>query len=538
MSEPPDSPQAETSASETNAGESHLTWRLFGVVSAIAIFAVLLIAPLPSELADDGSQLLAPAARRLLAITAAMATLWFTEAIPVAATALIPLAAYPLLGIASAKETSGAYINHLTFLFFGGLVIAVAIEHWQVHRRIALRVMNVAGTSPRGLMLGLLAVSAGLSMWISNTATTMLLLPIGLALFDELDELMPGKSAKDKERLAVALLLAIAYGANCGGLATPVGTPTNAALLGFWPNSEALPGDGPSLGEWVVVAMPFSIVMLAVTAIVLGARLPRKTGEIDKSFLRERQERLGPPSGGAKTVMVVFVVTALLWVARGRIMAGDTLLWPGWQPALEAWMSIVLERDVTGMIHDSTVAMLASVILLILPGRRNDGTWTPLLDWPDVEKRVPWGVLLLFGSGFAIAASFESTGLADWTGVLAERFLSGASTIVVIAGAVALVTFLTELTTNVATISTLLPVLVASAVKLGIDPVLVAVPATLAASCAFMLPIATPPNAVVYGSGEVPLRRMIQSGVVLNIVSVILLTFFATTLLPAVLGAK
>lgn len=510
--------------------------RLLGISLAALLFALVMVVPLPSEVSPDGEILLPGSARRLLAVTVAMATLWFTEAIPVCATSLVPVAAYPFLGIASAKATAEPYVNHLTFLYLGGLIIAIAIERWQVHRRISLQVMRVIGTSPRGLMLGLLVVSAGLSMWISNTATAMLLLPIGLALIEELDDLVADENHAGRERLAVALLLAIAYGANCGGLATPVGTPTNAALLGFWADSDVLPGNGPSLGEWIVVALPFSCLMLGVTALVLGIGLPKGTGQVDKTFIDERLAKLGPMSGGAKTVLGLFVMTAVLWVTRGEIVAGERTLWPGWQPGLEGILSDTFGVDATGMIHDSTVGVLTCLLLFIIPGKRSDGQWAPLLDWDSTEKRIPWGVLLLFGSGFAIAAHFQSTGLDQWTGHLAEQAFAGASQIAVIAGAVAFVTFLTEFTTNVATISTLLPVLVASAVKLGIDPVLVAVPATLAASCAFMLPIATPPNAVVFGSGRVPIQRMIRTGITLNLTSILMLTILSMSLIPAVLG--
>lgn len=510
--------------------------RSLGLSAAILLFAILLFVPLPSEFAADGELLLPGPARRLLAVTVAMAVMWFTEAIPVCATAFLPLAAYPLLGIASAADASSPYVNHLTFLYFGGLVIAIAIERWQVHRRISLRVMQVVGSSPRGQMVGLLAVSAGLSMWISNTATAMLLLPIALALIDESAELSPDLDDRTRQNFAIALLLSIAYGSNCGGLATPVGTPTNAALLGFWAESPDLPGQGPSLGQWIVIALPFALLMLVITALLLGRGLPGASGQSSRDIIRERLQRLGPMCGGAKTVFGLFCLTAVLWVTRGEILAGETVVWPGWEKELEAVLRSTLGFETKGMIHDATIAMATCMLLFVLPGKRPDGEWTPLLDWDATEKRIPWGVLMLFGAGFTIAAAFESTGLDRWTGHLAEQTLAGASPIVIIGGAVTLVTFLTEFTTNVATISTLLPVLVASSVQLGMDPVLVVVPATMAASCAFMLPIATPPNAVVFGSGRVPIQRMIRTGIYLNIASIGLLTLLAMTLIPAILG--
>ena len=499
------------------------TFRPIRMLAAAAAFVLLIYVPLPAETGADGSPLLTGPARRLLAVTAAMAVLWFTEAIPVAATALLPVAAYPYLGIADSRAVAGPYINQLTFLFLGGMLLAAAIEIWDVHRRIALEVMRRVGTSPRALTAGLMLVSAGLSMWISNTATSMLLLPIGLALLSQLGELTPDLDKRQRTRLSVALLLAIAYGANVGGMATPVGTPTNAALLGFWDTAEQMPGPSPSVGEWFVVAAPFCGAMLLATTLVLTWRLPRGAADVEAEFFRQRLEKLGPLSGGGRVVLALFAVTATAWMTRRPIALGDVTVWPGWEPAVVDGLR-TLGIDADGFPHDSTVAILAAVLLFVVPGRTADGTRRPLLRWDEAESRLPWGVLLLFGSGFTIAAAFESTGLATWTGEVARQALDGAPQMVVVGGSALVVTFLTEFTTNVATISTLLPALSAMSQSLQIDPRLVCVPATLAASCAFMLPIATPPNAVVYGSGKLPLGRMIANGVLLNLLSVVLLT--------------
>ena len=306
-------------------------------------------------------------------------------------------------------------------------------------------------------------------------------------------------------------------------MATPIGTPTNMTLLGVWSESPLLPGEGPSVGEWFLVAAPFCVMMLITSFVVLTARLAGSSDGVPRDFFTQRLRDLGPISGGGRMVVTIFVLTAAAWMTRKRIEFGDLTLWPGWEPAAVSGLS-QLGIDARGMIADATVAGAAALSLFILPGRRTDGTVRPLLRWEEAERSVPWGVLLLFGGGFTIAAAFDATGLSAWTGEVTRQALDGSSETVVIGGAAALVTVLTEFTTNVATISTLLPALLAMSESLSIEPALVAVPATLAASCAFMLPIATPPNAVVYGSGRVPLRRMVASGILLNVASVALLT--------------
>ena len=504
-------------------GESFRPWR---AAAAFVVFAAVWATPLEGL---DGP------AHRLLAVTCGMAVLWFTEAIPVAVTALVPVAAYPLLGIAGSKETAAAYVSDLTFLFLGGMLLAAAIEAWDVHKRIALEAMARVGTSPRALTGGLMLVSAALSMWISNTATSMMLLPIGLALLSQVDELTPDATPADRTRLSVAMLLAIAYGANVGGMATPVGTPTNTTLLDFWKRSDLLPGEGPSVGEWLVVASPFCGAMLLTTFLVLTWRLPRAAGGVDRAFFDNRIAALGPLSGGGKVVLGVFAATAAAWITRRPITLGETTVWPGWQPGYEALLSRA-GVETAGMLHDATVAGAAAVLLFLLPGRTRDGEVRPLLRWDEAERSLPWGVLLLIGGGFAIAQAFGTTGLAAWTGEVARDAFEGSPEWLVVGGSSALITVLTEFTTNVATISTLLPTLASMSEGLGVDARVVGVPATLAASCAFMLPIATPPNAVVYGSGRVPLLRMISTGVLLNAASVVLLTLISASVVRVVLS--
>ena len=464
-----------------------------------------------------------PAAGRLLGITVAMAILWFTEALPLAVTSLVPLVAYPLLGVLGSKPTASEYINTYTFLFFGGLVIAASLERWNLHRRIALLVMQRVGTSPLRLCIGLMTVAAGLSMWISNTATAMLMLPIGLALLATLED----QTGRD-DTLAACLLLSIAYGANCGGMATPVGTPTNVTLLNEWSKVEALADrPEPSLAEWLFMAGPFVVAMLGVLTLYFAVRLRRVAkADLPDDFFDRRLEEVGPMDGGSWAVLAIFVATAAAWITREPLAIGDWSLSPGWRAPLEASLQSAGWDVPDKSINDTVVAIAAVLALFAVPGHK-DGRWQPLIDWDALEKRLPWGVLLLFGAGFAIAAAFKATGLDQWCGQMLAGELRDASPLATTAGVVALVTGLTEFTTNVGTLNTLLPVVSALAVTLEIDPPQLMLPATLAASCAFMLPIATPPNAIVFGSGRLSLPRMAAAGVVLNLAAITILTLMA-----------
>ena len=466
-----------------------------------------------------------PAAARLLGVTVAMAILWFTEAMPLAVTSLVPLVAYPLLGILGSKPTAAEYINTYTFLFFGGLVIAASLERWNLHRRIALLVMRRVGTSPLRLCIGLMLTAAGLSMWISNTATAMLMLPIGLALLATLEE----QTGSD-DRLATAVLLSIAYGSNCGGMATPVGTPTNIILLKAWAEADTS-RPVPSLGGWIGLTGPFVLAMLVVLVAYFAVRLralPR--ADLPDGFFTDRLRELGRMDGGSWSVLAIFCLTATAWITREPLVFGQTTLSPGWRQPLESGLRSLGWAVADKSLNDTVVAIAAVLLLFVVPARVSDdqgSRWQPLIDWPTLERRLPWGVLLLFGAGFAIAAGFVQTGLADWSGRMLAGSLAESSPTATTAGVVVLVTGLTEFTTNVGTLNTLLPVIDALATTLGIDPPRLMLPATLAASCAFMLPIATPPNAIVFGSGRLTLARMAAAGLVLNLAAVTLLTLMA-----------
>jgi solute carrier family 13 (sodium-dependent dicarboxylate transporter), member 2/3/5 len=526
---------------------SEQTLQRVGMMSAIAAFLLVLMLPTPEGLS--------PAGQRLAAVTLMMAVLWVTQAIPIAATALIPLAAYPLLGIQTAQDVSPAYMDASIWLFFGGFIIALGIEKWGLHRRIALHIVHAIGASPRLIVLGFMVSTAFLSMWISNTASTMLMLPIALALLTMLgedlrsgttvgDPLRPASPTSPVGRLGTAMMLGIAYAASVGGLSTLVGTPTNIAYL---TQSRLLFPDAPvpSMGEWLVVFLPLSAAMLVATFVVLTWRLPRTLGAVNpsRSFFREQIARLGPPSVGERAMMVIFATTAALWIFRKKLelqIGGETFtILYGWGPVfarfLTSWLHV--DADVApDMVQDASVAMLMSLLMFAIAVPTRSGRWDRLIDWSTVERKMPWGILLLLGGGFAMAGAFSSTGLSEYIGGLLAATLQDASPVVLIAAVCLLVTFLTEFTSNVATVNTLMPILAGTALALDLDHRLLMIPATVTASCAFMLPIATPPNAIVFASGRVSMRQMIAHGFLLNLVGVVLVTLVTFWLLVPTLG--
>jgi len=524
-----------------------------GKIIAFVLFTLILILPPPEGLPA--------AAQRTAAVTGLMATLWLSGAIPVAATSLIPLVAFPLLGIQSAKVVSKSYISSSLFLFLGGFIIAMGIEKWGLHRRIALHVVRVIGTSARRIVLGFMAATACLSMWISNTASTLLMLPIGLAMLGSLAELAegsprtklagladagrdaPNEKADAHAELAVALLLGIAYAANIGGFTTLVGTPTNIAFQTFW---EGQFPDAPqfSAGEWMAAVAPLSVTLLLCTWGVLVWRLAPHHGveNLGRKFFTGEIRALGRPSRAQWLMLGLFVLTAGLWIFRKPFQFGAEPLIPGWGDSIVGMlirMGVAPELASTA-VDDSTVAMGMALLMFVIPARRGaTGRNEYLMDW-DTAERLPWGVLLLIGGGFALASAFVETGLSEWLGSAFAREVAGWPNWLLVAAVVLLLTFLTELTTNVATINVFLPVLAAVALdeRISVDPRLIVVPATIATSCAFMLPIATPPNAIVFGSGKVSMLRMAGYGFVLNIISIVLITLAAFTFLLPQLGVS
>ncbi|MCC5794864.1 MAG: SLC13/DASS family transporter [Chromatiales bacterium] len=424
---------------------------------------------------------LAPAAAVTLGITLWCALWWMTEPVAIPVTALLPLALLPMAGVLTPVQVAQAYGNELILLLAGGFMLSTAMERSGAHRRLALYMIRLLGRdSGRGLVFGFTAAAGGLSMWISNTATTLMLLPIALAILH---------NHRDRALLAAPLVLAVAYGANIGGLGTPIGTPPNLIFMQVY---EQATGTRIGFIEWMRWGVPILLLFLPLAALWLA----RGLGDVAMTELPDP----GPWRSAERRVLAVFALVALAWITRTEPFGG----WSG---------LFGLEGA-----NDAAVALLGVVLLCVLPDRHGER----LLDW-DNCARIPWGALVLFGGGIAIASAFTASGLSD---VLAAQLgvLQGLPVLLVIVLICAGMIFLTELTSNTASAALVMPILAAAAIAGGVDPALFMLPAALAATCAFMLPVGTAPNAIAYGSGEVPARRMLREGLVLNALGVVVLS--------------
>lgn len=505
---------------------------------------------------------LEPAGQRLAAVVLLMAVWWVTQAMPVAVTSLLPLALFPLLGIQPAKDVGKSYLGDSSFLYLGGFIIALGIERWGLHRRMALLTVMAVGTSPRRIVLGFLLATFGLSMWISNTATTLLMLPIATALLATLEgyrrfnrsvEQDADESATSALRsadpafdhFALALILGIAYAASIGGLATLVGTPTNIAFVNIWirqfPDAPVI-----SAGQWMLTWTPFGLIFLLLTwqVLVWGMKTPPGFDELDRSFFLNRVRDLGRMHAGEFMMLVIFVATALLWIFRTDFRLGEgPPLVAGWSRIAASYLSgwNIPQKDSLEYISDATVGMAIACLMFVIPVDRvstgKKRTTRFLMDWQTAAK-LPWEILLLFGGGFAIAGAFESTRLSVWVGHLFSQYAAGLPVWVLVAIVCLLLTFLTEFTSNVATVNAVLPIIAAVSVALNVDPRLLMIPATISASCAFMLPIGTPPNAIVFGTGRVRMGQMAGYGLILNLAGVVLATLATMWLMVPQLGIK
>jgi sodium-dependent dicarboxylate transporter 2/3/5 len=435
-----------------------------------------------------------------------MAIWWITEAIPIPATALCPLLLFPLLDAGSVRETAAPYAHPLIFLFMGGFMLALAMQRCNLHRRIALRIIGSRGTRPTSLVAGFMIAAAFLSMWVSNTATAMMMLPIGLSVIELARD---GRRAPPGgDPFAVALLLGIAYACSIGGLGTLIGTPPNAFLAAFL--SEAYQMEIGFL-EWMMIGIPTVVISLPISFWLLtrvAFRIHREELPGGAELIARELARLGPMSRAEKLVACVFAATAAAWMAR---------------PLLERW--------IPGL-SDPGIAVGAALLLFLVPTDLRRGEF--LLDWEHAQ-RVPWGVLLLFGGGLSLAGAIQRTGLAEWS-ALALQGLDAWPTPAIVLTACALIVLLTEFTSNTATAAAFLPILAAVAVATGHHPMLLAVPAAMASSCAFLLPVATPPNAIVYGSNMLTIPQMIRAGLLLEILFLPLITLLAYSLLPIAFG--
>jgi len=434
---------------------------------------------------------------RVLAAATWMLLWWMAEAVPLGVTSVLPIALFPLLGISDVATTTAPYGSHYVFLFLGGFLLAMALERWNLHRRFALTVLVAAGGRPRRLVGGFMLATAALSMWISNTATTLMMLPIALSVLGKVE-------TAAHPRLGVALLLGTAYAANLGGIATLVGTPPNVAMAGLLEEHFAL--SVPFL-EWTAMALPFSALMLWATYFLLTRVLCRVRPEpLENGVegLRNELRNLGAWSPAERRVGAVFVSTALLWMTRRWLVA-----WWGWP------------------LSDTSIAMTAGVLLFVLPSG-NKGV--PLMTWEEA-RRLPWDILLLFGGGLALAGALKSAGVLDLaaSAIAAQQGWPVALLVLVFAAASLL---LTEVMSNLALTVVMVPVVGQVALNWGVDPLLLVVPVTMASSCAFMLPMATPPNAIIFGSGQIRMGEMARVGLVLNVVAVLVAWVWAVWVLP------
>jgi len=472
--------------------------QVVGIFLGPLLAALMLLAGPPQGLSEPGWM--------TASVGVLMAVWWATEAVPIAVTALLPIVVFPLLGIATIQDTTAPYANKVIYLFLGGFIVAFAMQRWNLHRRIALSVLQHVGGNGRSLVGGFMLASAVISMWVMNTSTTMMLLPIAVSIIGVIHKSVAGLDETGKEDFQYSLLLGVAYGATIGGMATLVGTAPNAMLAAFMQETY---GTEIDFASWMLVGLPLSALMLPLAWLALtrvAFKVDFKTSDEGKAALRRLKDELGEITVPEKRVAIVFVLMALTWVSRPLLV---TL------PGLSA-------------LDDSGIAMAGGIALFLIPsGDKSDPL---LLRWTYAEH-LPWSVLILFGGGLTLAGAVARTGLAEWLGGSLQAIGTLPIAAVVIVAA-AMIIFLTELTSNIATTATFLPVVGAIAIESGFDPIVLAVPVTFAASCAFMLPVATPPNAIVFGSGMLTIPKMVRAGMMLNIVGIFLVSLVALHLAP------
>ena len=475
------------------------TYKKKGFGFGLLVFIVMQILPAPEGLSSEGWS--------VAAIVSLMAIWWATEAIPVAVTALLPLALFPLIGIVSFKEAAIPYANPNIYLFLGGFMLALAIERSGLHKRMALHMIIAAGSSGPKLIAGFMTIAALISMFVMNTSTTLMLLPIGLAVCSVVSNTIPGLTEKEITYFDTSLMLGIAYAATIGGMSTLVGTAPNIVFSAFMQETY---GIEISMIDWMTLGVPLAIVMLYSAWIVLTKYVfPTSfiTSNETKLYLKNMLNEQGPLSKDEIKISIIFGLTAMAWMLR----------------------TVLDNYQTFSGLTDAGIAIISAILLFMIPSTSNKGE---LLDWSDSDK-LPWGLLILFGGGLSIAAQINSSGLGIWIGE-GLSVLSTVPPVFLILAVTALIIFLTEVTSNVATTSTFLPVFGAVAIGIGVLPVSLTVPVCLAASCAFMLPVATPPNAIVYGSGKFTIATMMRAGFFLNIIGIFVVTLFAYFIAPMI----
>jgi solute carrier family 13 (sodium-dependent dicarboxylate transporter), member 2/3/5 len=447
-----------------------------------------------------------PKVTKVAAVAILMAIWWITEAIPLAATSLVPLVLFPILGVLSGSDISASYINSVIFLFVGGFMLAIAMENWGLHKRIALKIISIFGGTANSILFGFMFSAAFLSMWISNTATAVMMLPIALAVINKIETEFGKEESKNFSK---SILLGIAYSCSIGGIATLIGTPPNLALVRIhkiaFPNAPQI-----SFGGWMLLALPISFLLLIITAIVLSKIVFKSKDQIQisKDFIKEEYKALGKFSFAEKVIAIVFGLTSLLWIFRTNLNFGFI--------EIKGWSSFFSVPD---FIDDGTIAITMAFLLFLFPSK--DEKQKTILA-ANVFEQLPWSIVLLFGGGFALATAFSSSGLSEFIGN-SLKVLANIPVFVLLLTICAIINFLTELTSNTATTQMILPILASVSVAIGVNPLLLMIAATLSASMAFMMPVGTPPNTIVYASKRLKIADMAKTGFALNIISIIVI---------------
>ncbi len=501
--------------------------RLLGIALALLVYWQL-----------GGSTVINPDARTVAAIATLMAVWWMTEAIPLSATALLPIVLLPTLTERTVAQTTAPYASSIVFLFLGGFLIAIAMQKWQLHRRIALRTLKRVGVEPRRIVLGMMLSTGFLSMWVSNTATTLMMLPIGLSVLAVvIDRMSSSDGGQAQKALAaggrltdvirdpqikafgVCLMLSIAWSASIGGLGTLLGSPPNAIVAGYAADELGRP---VGFLEWMMLGVPLSLGFILIAWFLMTRWLYRfDLGEIPggRQMIDEQLQALGPMSQGERMVLIVFCSAAFLWVVPGLLGNFAPL------KAALPWLD---------KLNDTAIAVCAGLVLFLLPGK---GRSQMVLEWRDAENGLPWGVLLLFGGGLSLAGAVAASGLDKWFGAQVEG-LGALPPLLLVVAVVTLILFLTEITSNTATAATFIPILGGVAAGVNADAMSLIIPAAFAATCAFMLPVGTPPNAIVFGTGLVSIAQMARGGLVLNIVGIVMITMVCYLLGGYALGMR
>lgn len=472
-----------------------MNWKnkLIPLLLGPAVFLLMELLGPPSTMNESAFQ--------VLCVTAWIAIWWITEAIPIAVTALLPIVLFPLTGALSLSETTASFGHKYIFLYLGGFLLAISIEKWNLHKRIALNIINLIGSNINTIILGFMLATGFMSMWISNTATAVMMLPIGMAVVSQFKRNDTGETS-DGLFVGKALMLSIAYSASIGGFASLIGTPPNLVLAGVL---EETYGVKITFVQWIKIGLPISAILMFFCWIYLtrfAFKFEQKEFPGGREEIKSMLNKLGKMSKEEKIVLAVFAITAFLWISRSLI---------------EKFIPVI---------DDTIIAMMAGIVLFIIPAKNN----SRIIDWSECSQ-IPWGIILLFGGGMALAEAFSKTGLAEWIALQMTQ-MQGLHLILLILVLVAAVNFLTEITSNLATTAMLLPVLAPMAFAFDLHPFIIMVAVTISASCAFLLPVATPPNAVVFGSGHLRIPDMIRAGIWMNIISILVITLFAYFILP------